>query len=301
MQVSLGQDGCDLLWQQVRGDIEITHRRLEQQIAHRAADQPRSTTSSCKAPEHVVHCDWDLRSVELHCRHAGHHTVRMHAERSQTQTDEGFQDPSLPARLPTSPLTWYVLLGLTLLVGTFTLIFYTAGRSARAETRGDQLAALLLHEARQIAPIDWDATWQRELLSARLIAAAISSAVFVEDLELREGHEDASIAFFNKHYCIEVRPSPRTEPDTEPDDADPALEVVAWPRSTVGPATSVFFHPEDAESAYSRNLQAGYVDNQVDKHPAPGFPHRRNDGHLGAWDYRGYDDERWLLRERPTR
>lgn len=224
----------------------------------------------------------------------------MHPVGSQTAAEDRYDEPALPVRPPHSPMTWYVLLGFALLAGTFSLIVYTAGRSARAETRGDQLAALLLEEARQLVPLEWNAPWLHHHLHARLVAAGMRSNIFIGDLELREVRTTVGFAFCNKHYCIEVRPSPRAEPDAEPDDADASIEVLAFPRSVIGPARSVFFHPEDADSSYSRNLQAGYVDEDAGKYPVPGFLHRRNDGHLGVWDYRGFDDERWLLRDRPT-
>lgn len=214
--------------------------------------------------------------------------------------DEDLDDP-LPAAPPTSPLLLWVSLGLALLVGSFAWIASTATRSTRAEERGDRIAAIVLQEARTLGHLDFDSTWQHELLFARIHCAAVARGLFVADLELRPARNSPSFGFLNKHYCIEVRPSPRAQPLDDESDLESAFEVLAWPRARTGPAKSVFFHPDDADAAYSRNLQSGFVDENPNSAPVPGRAHRRNDGRLGVFDYRGFDDERWLLEQRPSR
>lgn len=220
--------------------------------------------------------------------------------RSPSRAADADFDAPLPESPPTSPLAAWVGLGLLALGGTFALIAYSATRSARAEERGDRLAAIVLQESRALAPVDFAEAWVHEHLYARTLFAASCQGVFVADLEAREPRDTPGFAFLNKHYCIEVRPSPRADADTEDEGGDVAFEVLAWPRSRTGPARSVFFHPADADAAYSRNLQEGYVEEDGDALPVPGRAHRRNDGRLGVWDYRGFDDERWLLELRPA-
>jgi hypothetical protein len=194
-------------------------------------------------------------------------------------------------------MTLWVLLGLLALGGTFALILMTARRSARAESRGDDLAGLLLHEAQGIVPIDWTSSWQREHLTSRWFAAAWSQGVSVSELESSDT-DTAGFAFLNKHYAIAVRPSPRLEADVPTEDGDLPIEAVAWPRAEVGPAKSVFFHPEDADRAYSRNLQSDYCFDLAAQRPRPGVFHRKPESKQRAWDYRAFDDERFLVPSR---
>ncbi|MGE3174099.1 MAG: hypothetical protein AB7O97_15840 [Planctomycetota bacterium] len=206
---------------------------------------------------------------------------------------------ALSPRPPTSPLTWWVLLVLALLGATFWLIVAGARRSARTEDRGFGLAAVLLREGQAIAPIDWDSEWVRQHLLARVVAAATAADVFANDLELLPQREPHAITLVNKHYCIELRASAPADPEA-PVDGAPPLESMAWPREAVSPAHTVFFYPEDAPAAYSRNLQSAYHDRDSRARPGPGEGHRRDDGSQRIWDYRGIDGERWLLLDRPA-
>lgn len=211
-----------------------------------------------------------------------------------------YSAPTLRLRNPTSPASWFTLLGALLLGGMFWLTIAAARRTARAEERGDQLAALLLQEALAIAPIDWASATQREHLFARLLAAATARGVFHADLECDRDAAPTEFRVHNKHYRIVLRPSPRhssgaTTPIAADDDP---LEAMAWPLSSLGPAHVVFFHPADAESAFSRNLQYAYADDTAEQ-PVPGRAHRRSEPVRRLWDYRGWDDERWLLHDRP--
>ena len=196
-------------------------------------------------------------------------------------------------------MTLWVLLGLLGLGGTFALILMTARRSARAESRGDDLAGVLLQEAQSIVPIDWTSAWQREHLTSRWIAAALSQGVSVSELESSDD-DAAGFAFLNKHYAIAVRPSPRLEADVLIEDGDLPIEAIAWPRAEVGPAKSVFFHPEDADRAYSRNLQSDYCFDLAAQRPRPGVFHRKPESKQRAWDYRAFDDERFLVPSRSS-
>ncbi len=209
----------------------------------------------------------------------------------------------LVLRNPTSPATWFLLAGLGLLVATIYLTVRTAQRTARTEERGDRLAELLLDVGQAIAPIDWQSGWQRQHLLARLLTTALARDVFVQDLELDPARSQDEFVCRNKHYTIVLRPSPHTDSHTTTAAGtgvgDDALEAMAWPNETSSPGHAVFFYPGDAEAAYSRNLQYAYADRDVEARPLPGRAHRRDDATRRLWDYRGFDDERWLLRDRP--
>ena len=212
--------------------------------------------------------------------------------------DDTTEEATLPQRPPRSPMTYWVALGLFALGATSGLILMTARRSARAEARGDELARLLLQEAGPMAPIDWTSEWQRAHLEARLVASALSSGLLLNEFAERTADDTPGISFTNKHYAIVLRPSPHVEVDVAEDEGDLPLEAVAFPREAVGPAKSIFFHPEDADRAYSRNLQSDYTDDAADRRPPPGMFHRRPDGKRRAWDYRAFDDERFLVPSR---
>ena len=75
-----------------------------------------------------------------------------------------------------------------------------------------------------------------------------------------------------------------------------AVEVIAWPLSTVGPGHCVFFYPEGASRAYSRNLRRSYAGLGDGERPAPGAAHRRPGlGSVKRTTYPGNDDERWIV------
>jgi hypothetical protein len=207
----------------------------------------------------------------------------------------------LRLRTPASPALWYALLATMLLLLTLYLVVAGARRTARAEERGDLLAELLLQEGTAMQPFDFDAEWQRQHLFARLLAAGSAHGLFTPDLELLPRRGPFEFGVVNKHYCAVLRPSPRRDDDgAVPIDGTEPLEALAWPRNATSPGHVVFFYPADAEPAYSRNLQYAYADDDPDRRPAPGRTHRRDEVARRAWDYRGFDDERWLLRDRPT-
>lgn len=204
----------------------------------------------------------------------------------------------LPLRPPGSPMRWWSFAAALLLLGSMALILFTARRSARAEGRADLLARILLEQAQPLAPIDWTSEWQRMHLEARLFAAASAERVPVSELVDLPADDAPGFRFANKHYAITVRPSPRRDADLPDDVGDLPLESLAWPRELVGPAKSVFFHPEDADRAYSRNLHSDYNDGSPQSRPQPGWLHRRQDAGRRAWDYRAWDDERFLVPSR---
>ncbi len=191
-----------------------------------------------------------------------------------------------------NPASWYTAIGMALLGLSLWLPWASASRTARVEQRADQIADALLLAARGDAPLDDPAALDHVL--ARLHALAAARAVFVADLERQEPPPDALLLLTNKHYAFQLAVSPVPQNERVGRDTVPALEVVAWPLSRVGPGHCAFFHPENAPRAYTRNLAAGYAGTGR-RRPAPGKCHRSAASSDHPSSYRSDDDERWLL------
>lgn len=191
-----------------------------------------------------------------------------------------------------NPASWYVLAGLALIVVTSLTPWLLATRTARVETRADQLSGFLLQASQDLSP-PFDAAAAEHCLASWLALAA-SAGVFVGDLELQpEATNAGTLAFANKHYLFRVRGSPPPATSAAGSDA-PALEVLAWPQSETSPGHCVYFHPGNAGRAYTRNLTAGYEG--LARQPPPGCGHRRlGPSNESSLAYRGEDDERWVL------
>lgn len=214
-------------------------------------------------------------------------------------------DRELKFRRGFNPATWYAALGTALLAATFWIPITTANRTARVEGRADALAEALLVEAMAVAPVDFDDPATAAMLYGRLVRRALAEGVYANDLELLPAQRDVrAITLRNKHYVVQLRPSPEAAPTTlEDQDLPPEslpLEVLAWPVRSNGPGHGAFFYPEDAEPAFTRNLQFGYHGLEPPSWPRPGHTHRRPDAD-DPWHYRDFDDERWLLHARPVR
>ena len=193
-----------------------------------------------------------------------------------------------------NPAAWFTLIGLLLLAVSIWVPFQTAARTARTEQRADQIATLLLEVVRDFGG-ELDAATV-EIMLARFHRLARRDGVYVTDLELVEPPlPDTVLLLQNKHYAFQVAVSPPDPRATVGAGALPALEVVAWPLTAVGPGHSVFFHPDNAPRAYTRNLAAGYA-GLLQRRPTPGKGHRRSTQTMEtAGSYRGFDDERWIL------
>ena len=196
----------------------------------------------------------------------------------------GFRDPA----------TYYALLGVALIAASLWLPWATAARTARVEMRADRIAALLAEAGRSLppdaGPADVDHVW------ARLQALAAADGVFFADVERIEPPLPGTlIAFTNKHYAFHLARSPLPGPEPVAVDVDElALEALAWPRDEIGPGHAVYFHPDDAPRAYTRNLTGG-VAGLGDKRPEPGSAHRVRTLFETPWSYRSAADERWIL------
>lgn len=191
---------------------------------------------------------------------------------------------------------------LALLAVVLALPSLSAARSSRIERRGAILAQCLLEAASSMQPLDLADPGVGQLILARTHALARSRAVLTSDLELAappNGSKNAAW-FANKHYWFRLDELPldgRQPPPVQWHLA--ALELHGWPRDLTSAAHAVCYVSEVAEPAFTRNLQAGYLD--LDRAPPPGAGMRRNDvNNQRPSSYRGSDDEHWLTRQART-
>lgn len=175
----------------------------------------------------------------------------------------------------------------------------SAQRSSRIEGRGTILADCILEAASAMQPLDLADPFALEIVLARTHALARARGVATADLAPTSpsGAEAASAWFANKHYWFRLDATPVDPRQQRPAPWHlPALELHAWPRDITSAAHAACYVSELAESAFTRNLQAGYLD--VNRAPQPGAGMRRNDANNQRPDaYRGTDDERWLTRQ----
>jgi hypothetical protein len=198
-----------------------------------------------------------------------------------------------------NPGAWFTALGLVLLASTVWVPFQAAERTARVERRADQIAALLLEATARASGATLRAQWDPatvEIVLAYFHALALREGAFVNDLErLDQPLPDSLLTLQNKHYAFQIAVSPPAAKETPSEDAEPAYEVTAWPLSPVSPGHCVFFYPENAPRAYTRNLAKGYT-GLGDQRITPGRGHRRPAQTLELRvSYRGLDDERWIF------
>lgn len=193
-----------------------------------------------------------------------------------------------------NPAGWYCWLGFGLLLASVATPLFTAERTARVEGRAEQIVGLLREATRgfpaQLAADD------APIVLARFHALAGRDAVLIGDLEpLEPALPNTLLTLRNKHYLFHVAESPLDARAVASPGARPAYEALAWPMEAVGPGHSVYFHPDDAPRAFSRNLSAGYF-GTGSRRPAPGQCHRRasavaEESRL----YRSANDERWIV------
>lgn len=193
-----------------------------------------------------------------------------------------------------SPGTWYTLGCLALVGLSMWLPWWTAMRTARIELRADRLAQLLLQAA--VLPMPPTDAGDLEHVFSRFLALARADGMVIGDLERFEPTPaDALMVLTNKHYAFQLAVSPPEAKEIAGRDTVPALEVVAWPLRANGPAHSVYFHPENAPAAYTRNLGNHTID-LGDKRPRPGACHRRQTGLFDSpASYRSVNDDRWIV------
>lgn len=190
-----------------------------------------------------------------------------------------------------NPANWFLLLGGGLLALSLWIPWFTAVRTARVENRADQITGLLLEAATGLeCPLDAAGL---EIVMARFQALAAAQGAHLADLErIEPAWPGALLALTSKHYAYQLAISPPPVRSLPSRDSTPALETMAWPLSAVGPGHSVFFHPENAPRAYTRNKAAGFEG--LTLRPAAGEAHRPGEGSVSANYYRSARDERWI-------
>lgn len=191
-----------------------------------------------------------------------------------------------------NPATWYLAAGGVLLLVSLWLPYATAQRTTRVELRADAIARALIEAAAEpLGAIGADAI---ETVLARFHLYAEREGVYTWDIEVVDPPwPDTVIGLQNKHYLFHLAESPPDAKESPSPDATPNYEVMAWPRNALGPAHSVFFHPDNAVPAYTRNLAQGYA-GAAEGRPQPGCAQRRQALYEWTKSYRGADDERWI-------
>lgn len=193
-----------------------------------------------------------------------------------------------------NPAGLYVGLGLALLALSLWFPWLSATRTTRIEARASGVAEALLDACAGFAPpLDPAAL---SAIEARCFALAASRGQRVKDLvRVEEVPDGALLCLQNKHYAFQLCESPHALDQRPGKDTAPALEVTAWPRSSIGPGHCTFFYPDNAARSYTRNLRASYAGFGDDR-PSPGHAHRRPGmGSRRLSPYPGRDNERWLL------
>jgi len=187
---------------------------------------------------------------------------------------------------------WYLALGLLLLVASLWLPFATARRAMRVEARANDVARALMEAVGDT--VDALDANDVDTVLARFFGLAARDGIYVEDLErVDPAWPGTLLSLRNKHYLFQLAESPPDPKESPGAETVPAYEVMAWPRRALGPANSVFFHPDNAVPAYTRNLAQGYAGAE-DGRPRPGCAQRRQALFEWTSSYRGDDDERWI-------
>jgi len=194
-----------------------------------------------------------------------------------------------------NPAAWYITIGILLLGFSLWIPWLSASRTARAETRGDRLASALLEATEGFSlPLD-EADLQ--VVMARFFLTAASQGVRTKEVQRAEpAPPGALLCLTNKHYCFQLSEAPPSATARPGKDTTASLEVVAWPLSATSAGHCVYFYPQDAARAYSRNLRRGYRGLEDNYRPLPGGCYRRPGGNTPrGTQYPGVDDERWIL------
>tara|TARA_R110002072_G_scaffold100429_3_gene221158 strand:- start:52357 stop:52974 length:618 start_codon:yes stop_codon:yes gene_type:complete len=194
-----------------------------------------------------------------------------------------------------NPAAWYTVIGCGLLGLSLAIPWLSASRTARVETRADGVANALLEASQGFEPPLDDADVL--CLLARFYRVAVARGVRVNEVVKVEPTPPGTLLCLkSKHYGYQLSESPLDATARAGRGTLAAVEVIAWPLSTVGPGHCVFFYPEGASRAYSRNLRRSYAGLGNGERPAPGAAHRRPGlGSVKRTTYPGNDDERWIV------
>lgn len=198
-----------------------------------------------------------------------------------------------------------VYTGIVALVFSVFVPEFTADRAARVETRAEEAARALLEVGVANRPTNYADEAGRDALleafRARCAELGHPSSYLPTAHELPESLAGLDcLAFESKHYAFmlaRVVDEVRTTPDGPVTDRE-GLAVYAWPLTLNPPGHTAFYVPEHGAAAFTRNLMHQYVGWVTDSRrklaqprPNSGAPRRPPKRR----DYRGNDDERWIL------
>ncbi|MFT4513417.1 MAG: hypothetical protein ACI89X_000349 [Planctomycetota bacterium] len=194
-----------------------------------------------------------------------------------------------------NPAAWFTAIGCGLLGLSLAIPWLSASRTTRVEKRADGVANALLAASQGFEPPFGSADVQ--CLLARFYQVAASRGVRINEVvEVEPVLQGTLLCLKNKHYAFQLSESPLDATARAGRGTIGAVEVLAWPLSTVGPGHCVFFYPEGSSRAYSRNLRRSYAGLDQDDRPAPGAAHRRpGHGSMKRSQYPGKDNERWII------
>lgn len=192
-----------------------------------------------------------------------------------------------------NPATWYIFAGILLLGASIWVPYLSAVRTARVESRADEISGLLLQATKgQIGAIGPD---EVQNVLARFFALAEREQVLVGDLEVHDSPLSGTLlSLQNKHYLFYLAASVPDADAIVSRDSTPSFETMAWPIAGLGPGHSAFFQSDSAPRAYTRNLTVGYQ-GTADRRPYPSNAQRRTSSLFDvSHSYRDQRDERWI-------
>ncbi|MBM3973093.1 MAG: hypothetical protein FJ301_03215 [Planctomycetes bacterium] len=189
-------------------------------------------------------------------------------------------------------MAWHLGLGALLVAASLGLPWWSAARTARAESRAGMIVELLLeagHEVGRDGPPD------PEVAFARLLMLARARDVFLGDLEMAAVDDEPWVVAISKHYAFRLAPIPVDAESRSAVGSSPGVAALAWPIAATGPAHTMFYAPEDGARAYTRNLTInafGFADRRPSQQAGRRRARNPFDTRLA---YRSQDDERWII------
>lgn len=145
----------------------------------------------------------------------GHRRYSTHADLAAFEP----RKPSVP---------WYIFAGILLLGASIWVPYLSAVRTARVESRADEIAGLLLQATKgQIGAIGPD---ELQNVLARFFALAEREQVLVGDLEVHDSPLSGTlVSLQNKHYLFYLAASVPDADAIVSRDSTPSFETMAWP------------------------------------------------------------------------
>lgn len=196
--------------------------------------------------------------------------------------------------------TVLVLLGIAVIAILTWLPHARAVRTADEERVAASLVRPLLKAAAALPRLEFGDGAATELVAER-VRRATGHEIRVEavDPKLHSG----GLWFVCGGYAFCIRRAAPKEAATPTPAAKPGpvlshvpLEVYAWPASRWSMGRSAFFVAEDQALAHSRNLHSDYLGFESGHVPVGGAGRPRDrETAVSDGDYRGHDDDRWIL------